>query len=40
MLIVQKFVRCVAMIIGFNGFRCYIGKNISRVLILNSNGSD
>lgn len=40
MFIVQRFVRCVVMIRGFEGFQCYIGKNILPVLILNSSGSD
>lgn len=40
MFIVQKFVRCVVMTTEFKGFRCFIGKNISSVLILNSSGSD
>lgn len=40
MLIIQKFVRCVVMTTGFEGFYCFIGKNVSPVLILNSSGND
>lgn len=38
MFIVQKFVRCV-VITEFKGFRSFMGKNISPVLILNSSSS-
>lgn len=40
MFIVQKLVRCVVMITGFKAFRCFIGKNIFPVLLLNPGGSD
>lgn len=33
-------VRCVVMITGFKGFRCFIGTNILPVLLLNPSDSD